>query len=311
MKLLPPLIILSAFLLYCTFNSLVSDDGGTTEITNARVSGVIFKACDSTGRGDTIPVEYAVVTLHSQVYKSRVTVTDAAGLFSFDSVDTGRYWLEGNDSDTIGLVQVIDVEKGDSLIDTTMVLNCMGGIRGIVEVDTNSIDPDSAFKTTTVTIPEIEVRLKVDTLTGVFEHKEIPPFNNYSIIITNDFFPLVCDTMKVAVEEGIITDLIGTNLPPVFTHDASTMRDTAFMNQTYRDTVHAIDPDGDELQFVLVESPCCCMHLNDSIITWNPCNPCCKPGTEEVSVQVQDNKGGYDILDWTINVLNLYLPEKR
>lgn len=296
MKILSPLFVIAAFLFYCSINPLV-DNGGTTEITNAKIKGQL---CEIYMGSDITPVANAGVALHSMVSETRTTITDSTGFFHFDSVDTGRYWLEGNSSDSIGLLKIVDVNQSDTLIEMTVLLKRMGGIRGKIEVDTTINDPDSVYKTTLIFIPEIKIELKVDT-NGVFEDLSLPPYNNYTVIISNHVFPSYSDIFKVIVEEGKVTELDNTNNPPLFTHNASAMTNKAYLNEEYKDTVHAIDPDGDSLEFILIKGPYD-MVLTDSIITWTPSTCSSSMGMTCVSVRVQDNKGGFDTLEWNIHI---------
>ena len=117
------------------------------------------------------------------------------------------------------------------------------------------------------------------------------------------------ESLRPGVQEGRVTELDGSNSPPLFTHDASAMTDTVFIGIEYRDTVHAIDPDGDSLEFVLTKGPKY-IELEDSIIVFTPdYSGCCMNGIC-VSVQVQDNKGGYDILIWNIKILDKF-PDRK
>jgi hypothetical protein len=274
--------------LYCSVNPVVSGDGGTTEITNAKITGQTFKTHMG---GQLVPVPYAEVTLHSAVYENKIMISDENGYFLFDSVDTGRFWLEGDLNKNIAVVRAVDVLQGDSLVEISVLLKSMGGIRGQIDADTTGADPDSVYKTTSV-------------------NRVIPYFNNYTVFISNDIFPSVSGTFKVGVQDGRVTELDGSNTPPMFTHDASAMNDTAIVGTEYRDTVHAVDPDGDSLEFVLAHGP---RHIEliDSIIIWNQVMQCCMGKPVNVSVQVQDNKGGYDILSWSIEVLDAYPSQRR
>lgn len=293
------LIVFISLLAYCSTNPITADNGGTTEITNAKVLGYIYALGPDK---DTVPVSEASVILRSPGKENRVTSTNQAGLFYIDTVDSGTYWLEAKAADTIGLVTVIEIHSGDTLHEMHTILKYMGGVQGKIEVDTSQYDPDSVYKTTVVSIPEIERQLSVD-MNGIFKDTTLPPFENYTIQIENSIFPILSDTLKVGVKEKEITHLDNTNTPPIFTHDETAMNNIALFGEEYRDTVHAIDPDGDSLNFVLLNGP---MHLflSDSIVIWTPTMNCdLMNSPHHVSVQVFDNKGGYAILDWGITVV--------
>jgi len=293
---------LLSVLLFCTINP-ISDNGGTTEIPNAKVIGYIYKPSPAAFLpADTAPIPGASVTLHSLVFPKRTVSTDAAGFFVFDSVDTGRYWIEGTACDTIGSVVVCDVVSNDTAAVQHIVLRRMGRIRGRINIDTAGINPDTIFKTTRITIQEIGMQLNV-TGNGFFETRPIPPFNSYTIVVSNLTFPWVSRMFKAGVKENETTILDNTNTRPRFTHDGTAMCDTVTLYQEYRDTVHAYDPDGDALTFIVERGPKD-MIITDSVISWTPRMPCPHMGRVNVSIQVQDNRGGYDTLSWTINVRN-------
>lgn len=305
------ILLISTFIatmvLHCSVNPIVSGDGGTTEITNAKITGQILKTYMG---GELITVPYAEVLLHSAVFEARTTTADSEGFFQFDSVDTGRFWLEGGLNNTLGVVQTVDVLQGDTLVEITVLMEPMGGIRGHINADTTGADPDSVYKTTIVTIYEIEKILPVNR-NGIFEDRTIPYFNNYTVAISNDMFPLVSGLYKVGVKRGRVTELDGSNSPPMFSHDASAMTDTAYIGVEYRDTVHAVDPDGDILEFVLTKGPKF-IELEDSIIVFTPGHSGGCMNGKPVSVQVQDNKGGYDILNWNIKIFgNVFLKRNH
>lgn len=288
-------------LFLCTINPL-SDNGGTTEIPNAKIVGYLYKPSAAIFNRDSIPVADAAVTLHTLRMPARTVITDSHGFFMFDSVDTGRSWIEGNVHDTLGSVSVCDVTLNDTLAPLHVLLHRMGRIRGRIVIDTTGINLDSIFKTTLITIKEIEMQLNV-TGNGFFETRPIPPFENYTILVSNKLFPWVCRMFKAGVKENETTILDNTNTSPRFTHDASAMRDTVTLNYEYRDTVHAVDPDNDSIRFIIERGPQG-MVLSDSIITWTPRMPCPHMGKVHVTVEVQDDRGGFDTLSWIITVRN-------
>lgn len=90
-----------------------------------------------------------------------------------------------------------------------------------------------------------------------------------------------------------------TNVPPVFTSDSVSMRDTAAGGSEFRDTIHATDANGDALTFTFIDSAEG-MALTDSVIVWNPANA--DSGAYEMSIVVSDVRGAADTLSWTVTV---------
>ncbi len=297
MNILVSLLLLFTFLCTCSTNPPVAGDGGTTEVTNAEVVGFYYTV--PPGTKDSIPIACAEVVLHVPDISNKITLTSSDGYFEFDCLDSGDYCLEGNAHDSVGIVQKFRVHYEDTLVAITGILDYVGGVRGQVVVDSTIPDPDSIYKTTIVCIDEIEICLPVDA-NGMFEDRRIPPYDNYTILIVNDYFPEIKNMFKVCVNPGELTILDDKNFPPYFTHDETAMTNTAYLDMEYRDTVHALDPENDTITFTLDEGGCTTT-LIDSIITWVP-GSCCIHDPTTITVHAHDNKGGYAVLTWEVHI---------
>lgn len=286
------------FTLFHCSNFLV-DNGGSTEITNAIIIGTISKITSPDGF-DTIPVPNEKVVLRSSLLATDTVITDNQGKFRFDSVKTGNYWLEAREDDQLGSLLAFNVLSTDTLLQFVKILKPVGGVVGQLKLDSNSQNQDSIFRTTNVFIYEIDLSLSVDS-TGIFEHMALSAFHNYTFLIVNEKFPFIEDTLKANIESGKITQINNGNRSPFFTHDETTLTNFAYRNEEYRDTVHAVDPDGDNLIFSFTGHQT--MTLQDSILIWTPTSGCCKEKQQLVTVQVIDNKGGYDEISWIIRII--------
>jgi hypothetical protein len=89
------------------------------------------------------------------------------------------------------------------------------------------------------------------------------------------------------------------NQDPAFLSDPADMQGHAVPGSAYSDTVIAIDPDLDPLEYVLLQGPVG-MTLTDSVLAWIPDSA---SGDTFVSVAVRDAKGGADTLSWTVSLL--------
>ncbi|MFC1585687.1 FISUMP domain-containing protein [Fibrobacterota bacterium] len=92
------------------------------------------------------------------------------------------------------------------------------------------------------------------------------------------------------------------NHAPVYGSTVASMTPTGIVGLLYSDTVHATDPDDDNLNFTLITKPST-MTINDSIINWIPNDA--QKGVNNVSIQVADGNGRYDTLSWSITVSSL------
>lgn len=92
---------------------------------------------------------------------------------------------------------------------------------------------------------------------------------------------------------------ISVNSPPSFFQGTSDIVDTINIKKEYRDTLHAVDHDGDTLSFVFLDSADG-MALSDSILIWTPTIN--DTGIIQISVIISDGKEGRDTLNWSIFV---------
>ncbi len=94
------------------------------------------------------------------------------------------------------------------------------------------------------------------------------------------------------------------NFPPLITDNAASMETDISLSSVYRDTIHAIDADGDDLTFLLL-SGAAGAYLSDSIVIWKI--PADFSGDSVIfSVQVADGRNGYDTIEWP--VFPVYAP---
>lgn len=96
------------------------------------------------------------------------------------------------------------------------------------------------------------------------------------------------------------------NNPPVFPanfpemHDSLAMLDSATVGYAYLDTAGATDPDGDALEFDLVQGPGTATLTGQGIITWVP--TVADTGVRSFHLRVRDEQNACDTLVWTVTV---------
>lgn len=285
------------FLHHCIMINNI-ENGGTTEITNARLEGYIYIADP-----DTVGAANTAVYLHPLNESSRVCYTDVSGAFYFDSVPCGsRYWIESKVDEIYGTLKMIRISKGETLITVNSCMQRLGGIKGTIIADSATGNLKDIYKTTTIVIPEVKSHFYVDT-NGLYGNYTLAPYNGYTVIIDNVSYPSINDTFIIGVEEGKISHLNNNNSSPYFLHGSEALCNSAVLGIEYCDTVHAVDPDGDPLSFSLAKGPID-MQLIDSIIVWTPLTAggCCKKKDISVTLHVLDNKGGYAAINWKIHI---------
>lgn len=102
------------------------------------------------------------------------------------------------------------------------------------------------------------------------------------------------------------------NRPASFTVTSGDLTATGYVGNTYRDTLHAVDPDGNTRNYAFIQRPTgmkfsatTSYYSTDSIIDWKP--TLAQVGTHTVSLYVEDYRGPYEVttrdtITWTVTV---------
>ena len=239
----------AALLLRCSFpnNNSVAGTSNETQTVVGKISYSNGNPVDSAEvilRNQDSIKKIALTTLNKTlaIIHSGQTKTDANGLFRFDSVDTGRYYLEVNYHDSLGAVQETTVNAKDT-IHVNCTVKLMGAIEG--KIDTGFINTTGK---TYVYVVEVQQKMPVDSTKGTFEIGNLPPYN-YTLQILHDTSvvksPL--DIAKVPVKEGDTTHVGNTS--PVVLIGVDTASGTAPL--TIKIIYKASDPDGDTVAIYL------------------------------------------------------------
>ena len=173
----------------CTNSPMGSIAGGSGSDVEARAACITGTIVDSTGT----PQANATVRLRPEDYlsgetvstsagklKQVNTVTDTAGAFSIDSVDSGRYVIEVLSGDTLGVIIMCEVFPGDTVknVEQSTVMP-MATISGYIDIENS--DPS-----------EVTVRLYgLDHVThpdsnGHFDMRV--PYGHYRLAIDADSY---------------------------------------------------------------------------------------------------------------------------
>jgi hypothetical protein len=209
-------LIILVFLnfLTCTQNCQISgtiDETGTGKPTAVVTGLVVYE--------NLLPVSGADVNLYNKNYISKMVVplqkssatsptrsitrnthTNINGIFRIDSVDTGKYYLELNDHDTLGALIETAVDSGDSVVTVNAFLKKLGTLKGTV--DTSLVNKTGK---TYVYISELQRCYEADS-NGVFIAPKIPSYT-YTLKIMHDTTAVVSplDTIIVRISEGDTT----------------------------------------------------------------------------------------------------------
>ena len=202
------LLLLSVLmLLTCSKTSNVAgtiDETGTGKPC-AAVMGLVVYSDSSPVVGAAVnlynqnSVQKIVVPLKKRLIQSinRNTQTNINGIFRIDSVDTGKYYVDINDHDSLGALVPATVRLHDTLVTVNAVLQRLGAIQG--KIDTSLV---SSSTKTYVYVVEAQKLVAVDS-TGNFTVNSLPPYN-YTLQVVHDTVVVTSplDTAKVKVIGG-------------------------------------------------------------------------------------------------------------
>jgi hypothetical protein len=204
-------------LLLCSGNNKIAGTSNETQTgkPTAAIQGLIVYS-------NNVPVNGAEVVLHDQNTIKKIvmplkkqtahirggqTQTNINGFFRFDSVDTGKYFVDINDHDSLGVLVETEVNPSDTLVTVNAILKRLGSIEG--KIDTSLVNKNG---NTFVYITEIQRQVQVDS-NGTFEIQNVPAYN-YSLQVMHDTVVIKSqfDTVKASVVGGDTTHL--GNFPP-------------------------------------------------------------------------------------------------
>ena len=252
-----------------------------TGATITALGGIITTTTDSTGR----------FTLNGVPSDGDVSLTVVSS--TGDSMDIAGIRAPENGSIDIGGINIEELitQNGITMVGGIVFANATDSrisltVRAEASGDTRiaayqwDINNDGSFDTTT-SAPRLEIAA------GNAGTRTI----TVRALTTN---PLISAQTRITL---VVKD---ENVAPFFIHGASWMTPAANAGRTYRDTVHAVDLNGDKMTFSLVRWPQGLI-LSDSIVTWTPTEN--DLGAHAVAVSVSDSTSTVrDTVAWTIVV---------
>lgn len=205
MKIMKAAIQISTFALFCFACTTTEPQyTGTISETECAVVGLVQHQ-------NNTPASDATIILHDQrsitqltlskklsAIRSGRTTTDINGFFRIDSVDTGAFYIEINDHDTLGSIVPVNVGPGDTLVSIEGILHKFGTIIGKIDTSKNGA-------LIQIYLPQIGRTLPVDTL-GNFVIDKLPEFNyTLRLVIDYSIVKLPSDTILYQVLSGDTT----------------------------------------------------------------------------------------------------------
>lgn len=291
--------------------SIVLDrNGGTVAGRLTRPEGAAKRAsrggfAKSLADSDEIPLVGAVVTAMGGTISD---TTDSSGGFSLSGVpsdgevaldvksEDGDMVLSGirateEDSSYLGAVPLVSAEENAGAVSLLPGLVFANTTDGAVYLYVKS-EGDSSLLTSFSWDTDSDGSADTTTSSASFR-MPTPEEGTHYVRVTGS-----SADGKVSASTRLTVVVRDENLPPFFLHGPSWMTAETPVGNQYIDTVHAVDINGDRLQFSIVTGPQS-MTISDSIISWTPTAE--QQGLAYVSVAVNDKNGG-DTLSWIVVV---------
>jgi hypothetical protein len=143
------------------------------------------------------------LTKRSVLIRSKKTTTNINGFFQIDSVDTGRFFVEFNDHDSLGAVVPTTVNKGDTLIQIEPVLERCGSLQGKISPDIVNVNPGMI-----VYLPEIQRSAIIDS-SNTFAIQALPVGNYQLAVVDKDSIIWSApDTLRIPITANDTTRII-------------------------------------------------------------------------------------------------------
>jgi hypothetical protein len=283
------------------FSSFQCNMGGTSETGNARTASVRGNVVTDTSSLTTtlvrlVNADYIPGT--RAIDKVFLTVPESKGVYSFDSIPWGDYYIyikEGTTALLRGPVNISypDIEIGkDVLFKTAKVALDIPENAGFdfvyVQGTVEEYRIDSGFVVLDVPSGQISIIGASDTIKNQSSQPD-------SLSGVQNL------TITVAENDSIRTSI--SNLPPIITSTAKELDTSIVAGTMYLDTLYATDPEHDPVRFKLTLSPpLMTIDTISGIISWSV-SPTIQDTVFTIKASASDNKAGVRTIQWNIRVV--------
>jgi RHS repeat-associated protein len=249
------------------------------------------------GNGTVINVgdEISINSLTSLLYTPLADVNGNGGNFVY-TVSDGK---GGNDSQTISFIinpskLIVSAVPSNNAPEFTTNPELEIIVGNDYSYDANAVDADN--DTLFYSLSLAPDGLTIDNNTGILSWKS-PTIGNYNISISVEDGKGGKDTQTYIL--GVVTNVIDSQLnrPPVFVSNPVVYGN---LNSEYRYDTDATDADNDNLTYSVINAPNgLVINQNTGVVTFTPT----VSGATEITLQVNDGKGGIATQIYTLSVL--------
>ncbi len=249
------------------------------------------------GNGTVINVgdEISINSLTSLLYRPLADVNGNGGNFVY-TVSDGK---GGNDSQTISFIinpskLIVSAVPSNNAPEFTTNPELEIIVGNDYSYDANAVDADN--DTLFYSLSLAPDGLTIDNNTGILSWKS-PTIGNYNISISVEDGKGGKDTQTYNL--GVVTNVIDSQLnrPPVFVSNPVVYGN---LNTEYRYDADATDADNDNLTYSVINAPNgLVINQNTGVVTFTPT----VSGATEITLQVNDGKGGIATQIYTLSVL--------
>ncbi|WP_287699209.1 putative Ig domain-containing protein [Microcystis sp. M046S2] len=239
--------------------------------------------------------EISINSLTSLLYRPLADVNGNGGNFVY-TVSDGK---GGNDSQTISFIinpskLIVSAVPSNNAPEFTTNPELEIIVGNDYSYDANAVDADN--DTLFYSLSLAPDGLTIDNNTGILSWKS-PTIGNYNISISVEDGKGGKDTQTYNL--GVVTNVIDSQLnrPPVFVSNPVVYGN---LNSEYRYDADATDADNDNLTYSVINAPNgLVINQNTGVVTFTPT----VSGATEITLQVNDGKGGIATQIYTLSVL--------
>lgn len=274
--------------------------GGSAEQGNAKISGAVVRkqGCDSAVTVQLVTEDFNPFKRSSGTVLS--TTTDNAGIFLFEFVPSGVYYLYAFNGDTSCSFLNGPFTVGDGGEETRN-----GSLSEVSIITIADSDPRSDSAACYFVKGTSHQTLTIDSIRSQVVLQGVPA-GNLDVMQCRAGGPSLLQTElysgAVEVRPGDSLSVSRSNRPPRITSATTLLPQTVYLDSTYIISVAAEDPDSDaitcELQTPLYAST---LDTTRRELIWTPVQS--EISLTQIVLKVSDNRGAFSIFRWKFGVM--------